>query len=704
MPLVKRWQPQVDPAPMPSVSPVTQDWSGVAAVQRAALHSVDVLSAVVAEEEQKANDARVTQQQAEFDRAANDLLLDPTVDDATGKPKGYKLLAGEDAFSQRAAYAAKVTELQKQYREGLASDTQRELFDKRTTPQVTSYLGEISSHAGKAVDGAQKAAFKLGQEANLATALNFAGNPELRGAALEGLRRDAEKQAVREGLDPVAAARFADDQAAAGAAAVVQRLAKDNPTEARNFFDTVNATAKPDGTGGFGVYVAKAEEAVRTGTLKTRAQEATLQILAANNSAPVASVQAAQAIPDVELRDEVVQRVKGHLADVHTAEVLQDTPAEGRIGVAFKSGKIGSVTVLKNTDDYQALSDHGKDRALSAYSAYVRSLKAEGAQERMLQNQIDQLADAYFKSLPVTGVPGADRETLKISRDNPYFKDASEKAILLATGHQGDVKTAVAKDRGVGLQEFEKEARTIAEGMQWDLKTGGQGALFVDHMTVQWMKWKNDPANAGKPVPTDADAYQMFRKALRAGEQAVNKDRTMPAWLQSQPNMYAWEAQKSGVEFTTEGFSDQPGLSLLEARRRELGKAISGATGPTPNDTTKPILLNPDGSWSTEKTMTFEVDGKHVVLPTIVGGKEVSPDEAMKLFRAGKNAPVGSFDTAKEANDYAQKRHLEEQRLRSDEAAFLLDFKARFPNQPLPTQAEVKQFLPSWKAKKAGAK
>jgi hypothetical protein len=40
----------------------------------------------------------------------------------------------------------------------------------------------------------------------------------------------------------------------------------------------------------------------------------------------------------------------------------------------------------------------------------------------------------------------------------------------------------------------------------------------------------------------------------------------------------------------------------------------------------KPILRNPDGSVSTERTITIESDGKHYVIPTIINGKAVTPD------------------------------------------------------------------------------
>lgn len=104
-----------------------------------------------------------------------------------------------------------------------------------------------------------------------------------------------------------------------------------------------------------------------------------------------------------------------------------------------------------------------------------------------------------------------------------------------------------------------------------------------------------------------------------------------------------------------------------ELRRILAGPVIPPVPpGGTPHDLTKPILRNPDGSWSTESTATFEFDGRHLVLPTIVDGKRYTPEQAAQLYREGKNKPVGDFDTAEAANAYAEQRHLEEQALRSN--------------------------------------
>ena len=79
-----------------------------------------------------------------------------------------------------------------------------------------------------------------------------------------------------------------------------------------------------------------------------------------------------------------------------------------------------------------------------------------------------------------------------------------------------------------------------------------------------------------------------------------------------------------------------------------------------PIDRSRPILENGDGSFSTERTITagFDEDGQEVFynIPTIVGGRDVGQDQAIRLFKAGQNKPVGRFGTLGEAESAAQAR------------------------------------------------
>lgn len=121
-------------------------------------------------------------------------------------------------------------------------------------------------------------------------------------------------------------------------------------------------------------------------------------------------------------------------------------------------------------------------------------------------------------------------------------------------------------------------------------------------------------------------------------------------------------------------------------RRQKLSASVdklSGATVPTkvtkigmdPETTTyslpkyegRQVVQNPDGSWSHEKSMSIESDGKHMNIPTMFGGKSVDPNEAFDIMRknnwidpdTGKAVP--SFNSQEEAVAAAQAKEAQQQ-------------------------------------------
>lgn len=81
-------------------------------------------------------------------------------------------------------------------------------------------------------------------------------------------------------------------------------------------------------------------------------------------------------------------------------------------------------------------------------------------------------------------------------------------------------------------------------------------------------------------------------------------------------------------------------------------------------DRRRPKIPNADGSFSTERTIGIEADGRHYNIPTIVNGRQVSQDEAAALWRAGQNPEVGVFQTQAQADTAAPLRSEEIGRVR----------------------------------------
>ena len=104
-------------------------------------------------------------------------------------------------------------------------------------------------------------------------------------------------------------------------------------------------------------------------------------------------------------------------------------------------------------------------------------------------------------------------------------------------------------------------------------------------------------------------------------------------------------------------------------------------------------VVNPDGSISTVDSFSVNIDGKEVLLPTIIAGKRVSQDEAIDhYYETGEY--LGKFDTVAEADDYAQRLHEQQERLYGDAAGRILNTPApretpRPVPEPTPTPAPI---------------
>jgi hypothetical protein len=70
----------------------------------------------------------------------------------------------------------------------------------------------------------------------------------------------------------------------------------------------------------------------------------------------------------------------------------------------------------------------------------------------------------------------------------------------------------------------------------------------------------------------------------------------------------------------------------------------------------RPIIKNKDDTISSEKSFSIEDKGKEVLIPLIVGGKELTKEQAIAHYR-NTGEHMGKFENAKSADAYAEQVH-----------------------------------------------
>ena len=225
---------------------------------------------------------------------------------------------------------------------------------------------------------------------------------------------------------------------------------------------------------------------------------------------------------------------------------------------------------------------------------------------------------------------------------------------LLAEGVDEEIARDAANDEALVSSLIESGETAVS----W-LVAGGGKALSAIGGAAQASVAKGSTNAATKFVAGLATKASTKATNLAASKAAAEV--TKPLWskgLRVAVGIVGNGASEYLEEFTQGAVSEANREKALASIDKEIGQYGGGNI----DLYNRPIYKNSDGTISTVDSVTYEVDGKYVVLPTIVrdekgNAKRLTDDEEIINHYLKTGEYLGKFDSQEEADAYAQKVH-----------------------------------------------
>jgi hypothetical protein len=153
-------------------------------------------------------------------------------------------------------------------------------------------------------------------------------------------------------------------------------------------------------------------------------------------------------------------------------------------------------------------------------------------------------------------------------------------------------------------------------------------------------------AEGGAATPAQPDMLTFANEQIKAGKSPEDAMRALTTKYPDRASQFAF-AFKDGQ------FSDLGGARPAQYMAGNPAGLIAPGNIDIAN---RPVAKNADGSISTVRSMSINEDGKSILIPTVVGGKVVSNEEAIAHYhKTGEN--LGVFQTDAQADAYSQSLH-----------------------------------------------
>lgn len=225
-------------------------------------------------------------------------------------------------------------------------------------------------------------------------------------------------------------------------------------------------------------------------------------------------------------------------------------------------------------------------------------------------------------------------------------------------------RTEPLKEDIRALTEGESEMAFLADqdlrGMMGQVGRAAKNPFDAAVRIATWIYDRSRRPGIANPQVQEAMARRLFTQASRSSAKELRDAlNDLPNNARVNPALRNWLQRINAVNAVTadDRLGSEPEQATPTSMPAEPAppSAAEAAVSPDLNiDTSRPALENDDGSYSTELTITIEQDGRYYVIPSIVNGQMLSPEQAQDAWFAGVNPAVHApFNSQEEAEAYA---------------------------------------------------
>ena len=350
---------------------------------------------------------------------------------------------------------------------------------------------------------------------------------------------------------------------------------------------------------------------------------------------------------------------------------IDDPRAVGRVAsiqAAVARGELEPDAAVKELDRIARV--HASDQVTEADKQKAMEDRGEAAIQRQTDRQakVDKQADEdrhYRRDKDAYQAAGSDMDRAQRLLDKLDKDEAKEKADFeVMNPGKTYAPSQGNRDKRARLEDRHERADQERERFEQKWRKAGQADQAAPGETGA--AGQAGPTGTPSPLPSDHPAAQGMQpvvpitRGYPAGTTASGGSVTVPGEPPAPSPSPQTPAPAQAPAKTAAGFT--PGMSPQEILAMAQPARPSSLLQPATIDTSKlPAVDNPDGTKSTVRSITIESDGQFVNIPTVIGGKVVSNDQAIAEWRKHPDMHLGIFADQDSAIAGAQALHASEE-------------------------------------------